>query len=375
MRVVHLVQFFEPGYVGGIQRYVAELARRQQEQGLDVSVLTVALPGRYSNGANGNSPAQWKRDNGLLRVVSRRSWGLLLRTPIYPTLLADVRRLDADVVHVHGPSPWFEGALLLARPRRGRLVVTVHNTFPQTTVAQRQLGRVARALLNKTLDRADAVIAPHEAFVQALVSEAARRRLGDRLHILPPGVDAARFPPLGLERDETTVLFVAHLRPEKGLHVLVEALDMLPDLRLDVLATVSYEGAYYERVRRAAEERLGPRVRFVLGPGSDTLVEAYNRAACLAVPSVGLESWNLVLLEAAACGAACVRTDLPGLAWADFALTAPPDDPGRLADAIRTAVGQREELGARAKRAADGYSWERTCRETLAAYRRAGVAV
>ena len=373
MKVTHLVQFFQPEYVGGIQRYVAELAKRQQQEGLDVSILTVALPARQHYSGNGRVTDDWHRENESLKVLSRKSWGVFQRTPIYPGLVADVRRLEADVLHLHGPSPWFEAALRLARPLQARLVLTLHNTFPQTTMAQRLLGRVGRRLLHSTVHSADVVIAPHSEFLHDLVPEPLLRRSEGRVHFLPPGVDRNHFRPLGVARDEKLVVFVAHLRPEKGLHVLVEAMSMLPDLRLDVLATVSYEDSYYRKVRRQAEALLGPRVRFVLSPGPKALLQAYNRAACVVVPSLGLESWNLVLSEAAACGAACVRSDLPGLAWADFALTAPPNDPRLIARAIERAIAQREELGVQAKRAVNGYTWERTSRETLAAYRHVGV--
>ncbi len=368
MKVAHLVQFFEPGYVGGMQSYVAQLARRQQKEGLDVSVLTVALPRRLRRANTQKMTEQWNGENGSLRVVARRPWGLWYRTPMYPAAIADVRRLDADVVHLHGPSPWYEAALLLAGPLRGQLAFTLHNTFPTTTLLQRWLGWIAQRLLHKTLDRADAIIAPHADFLHHLVPEHVARRSAERLHFVPPGVDRYRFRPLDLPRDEESVLFVAHLRPEKGLHVLVEAMTRLPHLRLDVLTTVSYEGSYYTRVRREAEARLGSRVRFLLNPDPVALLHAYNRAACVVAPSLGLESWNLVLLEAAACGAACVCTELPGLTWADFAVTAPPGNAERLAQAIQTAVAQRQELGERARCAVDAYSWERTCQETLAAY-------
>ena len=68
-----------------------------------------------------------------------------------------------------------------------------------------------------------------------------------------------------------------------------------------------------------------------------------------------------------------MRSDLPGLSWADFALTAPPDEPQLVARAIERAIAQREDLGAKAKKTVNGYTWERTCQETLAAYRHAGV--
>ena len=352
MRVVHLLHFFEPGYVGGIQRYVGELVRSQRDSGIDASVFTVGLPRGSRARIDPDEAARWERDYGRIPVTRRTAWALWQRTPVYPTLFRDLRRLEADVIHLHGPSPWFEAAVALGGSLRGRLVVTLHNTFPRTTAVQRWLGGVGRMLLHRAMDRADAVIAPHAAFLEDLVPERLGRRWAGRMQFVPPGIDHDRFHPTGAPRDPGAVLFVAHLRPEKGLHVLVEAMARLPGYRLEVLASVSYERGYYQRVRRRAEALLGSRVRFTLAPDAETLRDAYNRAGCVVVPSLGLESWNLVLLEAAACGAPCVRTDLPGLAWADFAVAAAAGDPASLADAIEAAMADRKGLGERARLAA-----------------------
>ena len=123
-------------------------------------------------------------------------------------------------------------------------------------------------------------------------------------------------------------------------------------------------------MRRLAQEKLGDRATFVLNPDYKTLFEAYNRATCVVVPSIGLESWNLVLLEAAACGAACVRAGLPSLAWADFAAVAPPGDALALATVIQSAFEHRPALEMAALRAAQGYSWEITASNSIEVYRR-----
>jgi glycosyltransferase involved in cell wall biosynthesis len=388
MRVVHLVHFFQPGYVGGIQRYVAQLAHLQYEAGIDVSVFTIELPVSRKNGrrlpvSQRNGPRDvegaarrgpWSAEaktgsaNGSVPVHARRSWGTVLRTPLYPPLLYDVSRLHADIVHVHGPSPWFDVALMVSQPRAGSIVLTLHNTFPRTSLAQRVAGRLGKSALRRTMSRSDVVIASHAEFAAELLGRESLDALNGRLRFVPPGVDHSLFRRTGPTRDPRLLVFVAHVRPEKGLHVLVDAVALLPDVRLEVYATVSYERKYYERVRSMAMARLGERVRFVVDPPLHQLVDAYNRAGCVVVPSLGLESWNLVLLEAAACGAACVRTDLPGLKWADFALEVAPGSPARLAEGIAAALERRAELGERASDAARRYSWSRTHQETLAAY-------
>ena len=353
MRVVHLAPFVEGGYTGGMQRYVAELVREQRCAGIDASVYTVRL-----------TKDVCVRD---VPTTGRRASFVWQRTPVHPMLPKDLRAIEADVLHLHSPSPTLEAALLVAQPK-ARLVVTVHNDLPCTTCTQRALGAVEARVLARVLRRADAVIMPHEAFAEDVAPRFGFDADDSRLRIVPPGVDHTRFRDFAVERDPDAVLFVGHVRPEKGLHVLVEAMGHLPHRRLEVVAAVSYESNYYEGVKRRAVAHLGERVVFRENLTPDELAEAYNRAGVVVAPSLGLESWNLVLLEAAATGAACVRTDLPGLRWADFAVEAPAGDARALAHAIETAIARREELGCKGKQRAHEYSWDRTCRETLAAY-------
>ena len=407
MKVVHLAPFVEPGYTGGMQRYVVELARKQRCAGIDASVYTVRLKGEphppapsplTGRGSGIGVGVRIPSGSPLVPVEGRRASFIWQRTPVHPMLMRDLRRIEADVLHLHSPSPTLEAALLIAYGRRGwkasatgspgaaggtggkRLVVTVHNDLPRTTRMQRALGSVEQRVLAAVLRRADAVIMPHEAFAAdiapryglryplSLKGEGVGGGVSPRLHIVPPGVDHSCFHDLGLERDPDTVLFVGHVRPEKGLHVLVEAMALLPGRCLEVVAAVSYESKYYGEVKRRAFSLLGDRVRFRENVSPDALNEAYNRAGVVVAPSMGLESWNLVLLEAAATGAACVRTDLPGMRWADFAVEAASGDVASLAKAIEGAMARREELGCWGKQRAHEYSWERTCRETLAAY-------
>jgi glycosyltransferase involved in cell wall biosynthesis len=371
VKVVHLAPFFQAGYAGGIQRYVAELARAQRAEGIDASVLTLRLHGRGLPDPEGVGDTRADMTGAFgVPVKGRDALFVWQRTAVHPRFISDLRRLDADVVHLHSPTPSIEAALLLGRPRRGRLVVTVHNDLPRTTALQRMLGGVEHRLLDRILGRADAVVAPHEAFARHALFG---RAIEDRLHIVPPGVDHQRFRPLSLNREDGAVLFVGHVRPEKGLHVLIEAMARLPHRRLEVLASVSYESAYYEATRALAQSILGDRVAVCLNPSPEDLELAYNRAACVAVPSLGLESWNLVLLEAASTGAACVRSDLPGLAWADFAAVVRVNDAPSLARSIDYAITHREELGRKAEQRAHEYSWQRTCRETLAVYATTGA--
>ncbi len=87
---------------------------------------------------------------------------------------------------------------------------------------------------------------------------------------------------------------------------------------------------------RAAQPPLAGRVRVTGRLSDEELVEAYRCADVAAVPSVAVEGFGLVVLEAAACGTPSIVSDVGGLPEA-----AAPLDPS-----LVVAAGDTEALGA-----------------------------
>jgi glycosyltransferase involved in cell wall biosynthesis len=338
-----VVPWFSAG--GGVQRYVGEVLAHQRETGLEAELLTTSAYGS---------------DGDPLHVRRIAAPFFLLRTPFSPAFRASIESADADLVHVHGPNPLVDWAVLgLERP----YVYSLYNPFPSSPRLAGPLVGFGKRLSRWAMERARgiAVLDP------GLVSEPWVPGTRPVWHV-PPGVDARAFRPLGLPR-RREVLFVGHVRPEKGLHVLLQAMRRLPsDVGLRVLATVKYARGY-ARDRRAE----GGRLHWVEDATDAELARALNEAAVVAVPSVGLESWNLVMLEAAACGAPVVRSDLPALGWADFAVASRAGDPDDLARALGDALERGPALSAASLAASEAYRWDRTC-ERLRAFYRAALA-
>ncbi|HET9553690.1 MAG TPA: glycosyltransferase, partial [Anaeromyxobacteraceae bacterium] len=150
--------------------------------------------------------------------------------------------------------------------------------------------------------------------------------------------------------------------------------------------------ALLERSGRPVEVRVvgsGPRERFerpgvaFTGRLEDVaLAAAYRDADLFCAPSLGGESFGMVLVEAMAAGCPVVASDIPGYAEAarGAALLAPPGDPARLADALWRAATDaplREKLAERGRARADALSWTRVAAHVariyaFAARRRAG---
>jgi phosphatidylinositol alpha-mannosyltransferase len=114
-----------------------------------------------------------------------------------------------------------------------------------------------------------------------------------------------------------------------------------------------------------ARERFSDAGVDVLGPVSDVrLTEELLTAKALVAPSIGGESFGMVLTRAFACATPAVASDIPGyreVTTRETSLTVPPGDPRALAQAVIALLEDEERrcaLGAAARRLAQArYAW------------------
>jgi D-inositol-3-phosphate glycosyltransferase len=148
---------------------------------------------------------------------------------------------------------------------------------------------------------------------------------GDRIEVVPPGVDHRVFVPgdrgaarreLDLDADARVLLYVGRIQPLKGADLAVRALAELDgDVSLLVVGGPSGTNGAAQVValrKLVADLGLDDRVRFVPPQPHDRLAAYYQAADVCLVPS-RTESFGLVALEAAACGTPVVAADVGGL--------------------------------------------------------------
>jgi glycosyltransferase involved in cell wall biosynthesis len=202
------------------------------------------------------------------------------------------------------------------------------------------------------------------------------------------------------ERRPATVAFVGRLSPEKGVHTLLEAMDLVcrerPDARLDLVGPqvslpleyivgisvdprVRALAAYYDGTvcsdyqawlrARAESGALAGRVRFIGPVPQADLPEIYARADVLANPSFS-ESFGMSLVEGMASGLPVVATRIGGMPeivvqGATGFLREAGDVQGLAADllACLDSAAHRDELGAAGRaRALDVFTWDARAR-------------
>jgi phosphatidylinositol alpha-mannosyltransferase len=182
--------------------------------------------------------------------------------------------------------------------------------------------------------------------VSRLALETARQALGGDYELVWNGIDVALagaaepWPSAG-----PTVLFLGRHEPRKGLAVLVQA---VVRHGVDARIWVAGEGPQTAGLQ---EETLGDaRFEWLGMIGEDEKLRRLRGADVLVAPSLGGESFGVVLLEGMAAGACVVASDIPGYAnvarqWRD-ALLVPPGDAAALAAGLNVALAGGPEVKA-----------------------------
>jgi len=208
------------------------------------------------------------------------------------------------------------------------------------------------------------------------VSEQARasaqRWLPGEYEIVPNGV----LIPDGVEPGgrEHRVVFAGRHESRKGLHVLLRA---WPDIHKRTRARLGIAGADPLAVRLLLTRLRVPDDGIdVLGfLSQEDLTAELASAKALIAPSLGGESFGMVLTRAFACATPVVASDIPGyrdVMTPETSVAVPPDDAGALAEAVSALLEdepRREALGAAARQLAiDRYSWADIARRLVTIY-------
>jgi phosphatidyl-myo-inositol alpha-mannosyltransferase len=309
---------------GGVQGQVLGLARALSAAGHDAMVLAPA-----------DGPFE-ARDLGSKVVVLGRSLPVPANGSVAPVSLGPVGAVRAvqaigragiDVVHLHEPLAPGAGYACLVACRQPK-VGTFHRAGAST--AYRLLAPLARSAAGRLDVRC--AVSP-----EALCT--AERALGGEYQVVGNGVELDRFSSVApWPTDGPTVLFVGRHERRKGLGVLLEAFGRVAEVQPDSTLWVVGQGPETDALRAGAPP--GARIRWLGRVDDDELASRLRGAHVFCAPSLGGESFGVVLLEAMAARTAVVASAIPGYAYVadDHALLVTPGDAGALADALVQAV-------------------------------------
>ncbi|MFC8597461.1 glycosyltransferase family 4 protein [Isoptericola sp. NPDC057191] len=273
------------------------------------------------------APRRWDRyaDLALGRALAVRPGA---RRPLR-TALSGQHAWESSVVLAHN----LPQAVPLVDAARHAGVLYAHNQLLRT-YTRREADRV--------LGPAAAVVAVSDHLAGAL-ADLLPPSVRPRLVVVRNGVDPAAFAaPPRPDDGVLRVVYVGRTIPDKGVHVLVEAVRRLarPDVRLEVVGGAGFAPdaplTAYERSLRRLAAPAGARISFRRFVPRDQVAAALAGADVAAVPSRWPDPCPLTVLEGMASGAALVGSAVGGIPELvrDAGVLVPPDDADALADAL-----------------------------------------
>jgi phosphatidylinositol alpha-1,6-mannosyltransferase len=219
----------------------------------------------------------------------------------------------------------------------------------------------------------------------------------DRIRVLHPGVDTARFRPAGRDlrvrtrlgwRDRPVLLTVARLEKHKGHDQVIRALASVRHAIPDVLYAIVGDGKQREALEGLVAENdgLAHSVQFLGELDDATMIQCYQQCDLfvLANRQVGqdIEGFGMVLLEAQACGKPVLAGASGGTAETmripETGRVVPCDGPAELAAAICELMTDRahmQRMGEAARQwVVERFDWAPLTRQAELVFRGEAIA-
>lgn len=388
-RVVMLTNLVPPDRLGGLGRYVRELASALQRRGSEVTVLTKQVDRTHPPVEVGDDGVTVLRDptpEGGGVAFWARYPGAVRRS--IAARLADVAGPDV-VVHGHYAFPTSR-----VDTRGGPLVYTFHAPVHREVFADSErrvppvvvrAGRArVRAVEREVLGSADAVVTLSDFMAREAL--AVTPGVADRLHLVPGGLDTAAFSPAaspragagGSSRDAPRVFAARRLVRRTGVGELVRAMPRVLEAVPAATLRVAGDGPLADELRRLVSGLgLVGRVELLGRISDEQLVREYQDADLVVTPTQELEGFGLATAEAMACATPVLVTPVganPELVRTLGAQHVTADaTPAALADGVLALLGGGALPPQQYRRVAETWSWDAVAARYEALYDEVGT--
>jgi glycosyltransferase involved in cell wall biosynthesis len=317
--------------IGGAERVLFEQSTRLAQRGHNVHILTRGLRGHKTHEELIQGVWEWRYDvdqgNPLLFIKSTYLNG----NRLFERLHSEYR---FDCINLHQP---FSGLGVIRSPlgKRIKKVYTCHSlSFEEfKTRTPKPEGLIGRSVYSlnsrgrkyvekKVMNNCDWVVVLSE-FTMNRLYRFYRISEEKKIEIIPGGVDLERFYPahdkvkirkgLNLPGEKTILLTVRNLVPRMGLENLIIAIKEVVKVASDIYLVLGGEGPLkkdlIDLTRQLGVEDF---IRFEGFIPEEELPAYYRMADVFVLPTLELEGFGLVTLEALASGVPVLGTPIGG---------------------------------------------------------------
>ena len=304
-RIAMIGHKYIPSRDGGVEVVVSNLAPHLAEIGYDVTCYNRTNKQLKKQRKDGKLTREYRGVHLIWTPTVDRRGLAAMSSSVIATVMSSFRRFDLVHFHTEGPCVLCWLPRLLGK----KVVVTVHGLDHM----RQKWGKLASAYImwgeKAAVRHAHSIIVLSEG-----VRTYFRERYGRETVLIPNGIDPAEIRPaceitkqFGLAPREY-ILFLGRLVPEKGIHYLIKAYQMLrTDKKLVIVGGASDTNDYVQHLYDMA----GDADSIIFTGFQQGLVaeELYSNAYMYVLPS-DLEGMPLSLLEAMNYGCCCVTSDI-----------------------------------------------------------------
>ncbi|WP_203851916.1 glycosyltransferase family 4 protein [Dactylosporangium siamense] len=345
-----------PDKLGGLERYVRELAAALVRSGVETTVVAKRMSPDHPDVETGDDGVTIVRHD----VPDKRRLLFAAQYPWYTRrgVRAAVRQRPGAIVHGHFPVPMLSMIPFRRRSHRP-FVYTFHAPVYRELLSERQntyaLPRPVQRSAVSLLRRAEAAVVDRAATVTVL-SEYMRRQLAllspraaDDASLIPGGVDTGWFAPANdvhLPAAGTPMMFTARrLVQRTGVAEVIAAMPAVVARHPGAELAIAGDG----HLRPAIEQQivqlgLTGKVHLLGRISEESLRDRYRTATLTVMPTAELEGFGLTTAESLACGTPVLVTPVGAnpelVAGMDPRFVARSAEATALADAILALLDQ-----------------------------------
>ncbi|MDF0651639.1 MAG: hypothetical protein CV081_09055 [Nitrospira sp. LK265] len=394
MNILLLAEVSADRVIGGAERVLRNQALGLARLGHHVKLLTRAPEHALEDVLELGGISEWRYS------VSRKHeaaflWSSVRRSVEQFDRLGATEPLDAVIIHQalaglgpilarrHAASQWIYMCHSLAHEeyetRQGQTASTL------ASLRRRANLRARRSVERAVMSRCHYVAVLSQYMRQRVI--AAHCISGDRLALIPGAVDPQAFVPLADRRlakaaltlpvDRTILFTVRNLVPRMGLDNLLCAIEMLNRAQHKLMLVIGGEGPLHEQLQADVHRKgLSDVVRLIGFVPEAQLGRYYQAADLVLMPSLQLEGFGLVMVEAMACGTPVLGTPVGAipeiLNQVDPILVAEGVDGRSIGRALERVLRRLQEPGEASRLARKGralierrYNWKQHCNELV----------
>jgi glycosyltransferase involved in cell wall biosynthesis len=321
LHVLMLSWEFPPRVIGGISSHVYNLSMALARKRVKVDVVTCDFPKALDHEQVGGVNVH--RFSTKSPSPSFLGWVLSMNQAMAERAIDVINdsEEEVDLVHAHD---WLvtEAAVKVRDAFSKPLVSTIHATeLGRRSGIHNDYQRTINEVERHLIDQSNEVICCSNYMAHQISS--AFNVQSERLHVIPNGVDVAKFSgevaTLPVKRyyaknGERLVCFVGRLVHEKGVHVLIGAVPKVLATMPNVNFVIVGEGGMKDYLAKEAWDfGVADHVFFTGFVDEPTLISIYKASDAAVFPSL-YEPFGIAALEAMAARTPVVVTDTGGLA-------------------------------------------------------------